>query len=939
MKILRNFYVIALFLLFANASFAAFTVNIISPSNDTTTSDSTPEISFNVSGDNTTYDYAVWINGVIDGSVVNAGNASSETVIARNLSTLNEGTHTFLVEGRNETDDTQSFVNSTLLTITVDLIPVLDIQINSTPDFFNIGNLSQNYTLRVNITSTGGNATGITVTFYVPWGIENNTACEGGFAQLNITTMSCIKSYGDIGVNGIIMANLSVTANISAFTTYGSTGQQPFIFLANCTDLNGCSLNTTNAALTARNFFRNPRPDVAGVPENLTIFFTEWQQSEPEYKAQVPIYSWDSVLERPVLANRAFGDIFYFDKSEFEFPSFIKIFSYNLTFRATFSTWDNTTFIIRSPIDNTQNPNQGLIPLLISTINSTDYISNDTRNFTSGFPDGFGFTVYVNRSIAYTKSLLEAQGVNITFSDTEQEQNLLIVNITNPGFANNTEFTVQLTLANNTACSSGGTCLRSPVYLYNQTVTTDFFEAAPPFGQTVDFNFTINASNLLNNFTLSNLKLSFMIPMNVTMNNSGTIKQFNMTENVSILVFDGTNWNSNGFVRNNSIVSFEDKEFSGGNVTIYTSTWDVDLTNTSISAFGGWEPGTYTSALVNFSAAVTFPVLNEVNNTPGTLGSSNQYNATVQISQRSAVNLTTKVPGINPTNCPTAAACSINITLNGVPVSSANFTIGSLVLKDISAGTNALSVSYALPSATPTPTPAPSSGGGGGSGGGGAIIVDKTPKSSHIISKLSPGAAVSVNVNKTEIGIKFVTIEVKNQANDVKITITKHDSKPASVTKEIGKKVYQYLEIEHENLIDTNIQSSKIKFSVSKNWLANNSVNKNDIVLSRYKLGNWNELETLLVSEDSEEATYEAASPGLSVFAITFKEAAPTPVPTPTPITIATPVPTATPVPKPVPKESKDWSLAIYIAVLVVLAGAYIFYKNFSSPKLRSSRR
>jgi len=106
------------FLASAGISFATFTVTITSPVNNTNTSDTTPSITFNITGDNTTYDFAIYV----DGSVDTTGSASNSTIEASNLSALTNGTHTFLVEGRNTTGG-QAFVNSTLLTITIDDTP------------------------------------------------------------------------------------------------------------------------------------------------------------------------------------------------------------------------------------------------------------------------------------------------------------------------------------------------------------------------------------------------------------------------------------------------------------------------------------------------------------------------------------------------------------------------------------------------------------------------------------------------------------------------------------------------------------------------------------------------------------------------------------------------------------------------------------------------
>jgi len=120
-----------------------------------------------------------------------------------------------------------------------------------------------------------------------------------------------------------------------------------------------------------------------------------------------------------------------------------------------------------------------------------------------------------------------------------------------------------------------------------------------------------------------------------------------------------------------------------------------------------------------------------------------------------------------------------------------------------------------------------------------------------------------------------MTIEVNNKANKVTITISKYSGQPAVVTHNItGGKVYQYLEIGHDNLNDSNIASSKLRFNVTKSWLAANGYGANDVILQRYSNGTWTKLATTMLGESASDVEYEANSPGLSIFAITAEKAA-----------------------------------------------------------------
>ncbi|MCD6226172.1 MAG: hypothetical protein J7J93_00005, partial [Candidatus Aenigmarchaeota archaeon] len=83
------------------------------------------------------------------------------------------------------------------------------------------------------------------------------------------------------------------------------------------------------------------------------------------------------------------------------------------------------------------------------------------------------------------------------------------------------------------------------------------------------------------------------------------------------------------------------------------------------------------------------------------------------------------------------------------------------------------------------PSDCGSSGGGGGSG-----AVKPNQK---ILVKITPGVAQIVKFYDKDLEVKQIKIQVKNKVQNVKITITKVDGKPATITKEISGKVYKYM--------------------------------------------------------------------------------------------------------------------------------------------------
>ena len=134
-----------------------------------------------------------------------------------------------------------------------------------------------------------------------------------------------------------------------------------------------------------------------------------------------------------------------------------------------------------------------------------------------------------------------------------------------------------------------------------------------------------------------------------------------------------------------------------------------------------------------------------------------------------------------------------------------------------------------------------------------------------------PAGSSTMKINKEEIAFSEIDVNVKNPANNVEISVTKLDEKPAAVTHEIKGKVYQYVEVKKSNIKDENINNAVINFKVEKGWLTENNPDENYIVLNRYTTV-WNELETSKISSEPKYAYYKALTPSFSYFSISVKE-------------------------------------------------------------------
>jgi len=138
--------------------------------------------------------------------------------------------------------------------------------------------------------------------------------------------------------------------------------------------------------------------------------------------------------------------------------------------------------------------------------------------------------------------------------------------------------------------------------------------------------------------------------------------------------------------------------------------------------------------------------------------------------------------------------------------------------------------------------------------------------------KITPGvAAIMKNFDK-DTGINEIQIEVSNQANNVKITVNKYDSKPAEVTKEKSGNVYRYLQIKTTNLEDK-LSNGKVTIKVEKAWLTEKGLDKNNLAMYKFNenTGEWNELNTIYKKADFENYYYDVGLSSFSYFAISEK--------------------------------------------------------------------
>jgi len=669
-------------------------------------------------------------------------------------------------------------------------IVITDASSEYSTGFFNItAGSNNNYTIYVNLTKTDVGVSAYNVTFFLPYGMKNQSACDGlnGFRNINLTTEACTINSPALTAGTPVTLNLNITATISAFTRFLDTREYIIVNATNTssTDTNVSTINPSG--IYGYQFWINPRPyAVNNSFNNASLKFIAWGQLRPKYEAWVPLYTFNSSSNRTVLATNSQINIIYADKPFFNFPTYFEMLSYSLNFtiyNTTVSSDAVASFQIKT--SNYDKSCQILSPLQTITNAFTDPMSNTTYNQTVAFPyvSGGVFDVYYNGTKYNTTNLTTDYGINLSYSVGEAATNT-ILNITAPTNLGNISLAVPFTLI----AASQGTC--TPVMVESQNISGfDPVSNPPNIGDVINNSYVISIRNNLSNFTLTNMNIHFIQPINVTINATTSQNVFNITKDLIVTWKNNTgSWtNSSGLLYATETANFRDNlrasVTNNKNLTVLFQIIDLTLNS---SSFNNWNPGQNASNVtINMSSQMIFPVLQEVNNVSGAAGAQNSYNVTVSMSAGSTLKIpTTKLNSLTPTNCPTAIICNINISIDGIEIPAQNYTIGSITTtSSLSASTHTVSVSYTVPASSSSSSSSSTSGTTSSSGSENNDVIGLirnievlADKDSEIIIRESNKITFKLNNISHEITVKevktdSVTLEIKSNPIIVVIRI------------------------------------------------------------------------------------------------------------------------------------------------------------------------
>jgi len=405
------------------------------------------------------------------------------------------------------------------------------------------------------------------------------------------------------------------------------------------------------------------------------------------------------------------------------------------------------------------------------------------------------------------------------------------------------------------------------------------------FNGSATWNSTTTAWNYtINNLTAGTYNISALIndSNNNTFQLNGTL--IVTTAPVINITTPANNTNYTGVQGSMLQLNFSANDASGNiSACWYNISGTMNATNVSIA-----NCTTNASTLVQlYLANGTYTLVLYANDSFNNIGTSTRI---FRVNDTDAPNMTSALPTGSQDSSTTTVTLSITTDENATCAYSAtdinyslmtNFSSNNLTAHtqnySVSAGTSytiytrcmdmsgninnvSSTISFSVAAVPVAATPSSS----GGSGGATVLLADNSKSISYDIL---PAGLNTLKIDSKDIPLSEVALSTLAVSKNVQFIITI----PTTPKTTYSRKVYQYIQIDHAAINNSNIESARFKFKVAKLWLTANNINKEDITLLRYD-STWNPLATTILSEDQQYVYYKAVSNGLSLFAISTKE-------------------------------------------------------------------
>jgi len=167
------------------------------------------------------------------------------------------------------------------------------------------------------------------------------------------------------------------------------------------------------------------------------------------------------------------------------------------------------------------------------------------------------------------------------------------------------------------------------------------------------------------------------------------------------------------------------------------------------------------------------------------------------------------------------------------------------------------------------------------------------------------------DISSPVVSIKVTVSETLNNAGFKvsKVSDTSNIKKPDKV-------VFDYFEITRENIPADKLKEAIVKFRVQKAWMDANRIDNAKVSLLRYT-SQWDILETIFLSSDASGFTYEAKTPGFSVFSVAGEQFPMAPEEKKANLSEESPTEI---------EESSGWIWILILCVVVVGGGSAYYY-------------
>jgi len=149
------------------------------------------------------------------------------------------------------------------------------------------------------------------------------------------------------------------------------------------------------------------------------------------------------------------------------------------------------------------------------------------------------------------------------------------------------------------------------------------------------------------------------------------------------------------------------------------------------------------------------------------------------------------------------------------------------------------------------------------------IIIRETPIT---VSYTEPQRIITIDITQfdPEQVVKKITLTLKEPTPTASITIYLLAERPEEIPDPKDRVALVYFTIRADEALLENVDSAKITFAVEKTPVRERGIDEKTITLDWLFEGAWQELPTEKVDEDERFLFFEAESPGLSYFPVTY---------------------------------------------------------------------